>query len=276
MRRREAVAKTFAALVVGLASCRDVPRAPDDGLSEVQVNVRSGAIIAPDSARAGWTRVSVSEAEDAHIVVIFRLPATTTESDVRAFVAALDTAPSTPPPGTAIGGPEVGTEGSVIVQLTPGVYVLACVRRDDDGHRHASRGETRMLTVRSAALVDSAAAGPPPSTHTLRMVDFAYIGADRVQAGPQLIRIENAGKQDHQVRLARLRKGASLQSWMSAEDPESIATTMAGMARVGPGEVAYLPVDLTSGSYVAYCLIADANTKRPHVALGMLRAIEVP
>jgi hypothetical protein len=38
---------------------------------------------------------------------------------------------------------------------------------------------------------------------------------------------------------------------------------------------AYLPVDLVAGSYVIYCLIPDAASGRPHVELGMLRAIQV-
>jgi hypothetical protein len=63
---------------------------------------------------------------------------------------------------------------------------------------------------------------------------------------------------------------------MSADDPETVATAFAGMARIGPGEVAYLPVDLTPGAYVAYCLVADATSRQPHVELGMLRLIRVP
>lgn len=58
--------------------------------------------------------------------------------------------------------------------------------------------------------------------------------------------------------------------------PDTVATAFVGMARVGPGDVAYLPVDLTSGAYVAYCLVPDARTRQPHVELGMLRQIRVP
>ena len=107
-------------------------------------------------------------------------------------------------------------------------------------------------------------------------IPFAYIGPDHWAPGAQLLRIENTGKQDHQLRLARLRDGASLKAWTTADDPETVATTLLGMARLGPGEVAYLPVDLTPGTYIAYCLVADMTTKRPHVELGMLRAIQVP
>jgi hypothetical protein len=161
----------------------------------------------------------------------------------------------------------------VIVHLTPGIYVLACVRRGEDGHRHARSGESTVLQVRSATSMDAA---PPPSTQAVRLVDFAYVGPDHWASGVQLLRIENTGQQDHQLRLARLHPKASLQAWMTADDPNTVAPTVAGMARIGPGEVAYLPVDLSPGKYIAYCLVADMATKRPHVELGMLRAIQVP
>lgn len=248
-------------------------RTSANALADVAVTVRAGTITAPDSVSPGWRRVRVDETDGEHIVVVFRLP---TATDVPAFVAALDTAPATPRPGIAMGGPEVGAQGEVVVHLTPGVYVLACVRRGDDGHRHASAGESRILYVRAAAAADSAFSAPPPSTQAVRMVDFAYVGPEHWVPGAQLLRIENTGPQEHQLRLARLRAGGTLQAWMTADDPDTVATAVVGMARVGAGEVAYLPIDLTPGSYIAYCLVTDGATKRPHVELGMMRAIQVP
>lgn len=97
-----------------------------------------------------------------------RLPTTATASEVTAFLAALDTAPVTPRPGVALGGPEVGAQGEVIVHVTPGVYVLACVRRGDGGHRHASAAESAVLHVRSARPAASAFAPSRTTWATLR------------------------------------------------------------------------------------------------------------
>ena len=84
------------------------PRAPASTPGVVQVSVRPGAISAPDSLPAGWTRVRVEESGGEHIVVVFRpTTATASASAVTAFLAALDTAPVTPRPGVALGGPEV-------------------------------------------------------------------------------------------------------------------------------------------------------------------------
>ena len=35
----------------------------------------------------------------------------------------------------------MGDSGEVVLRLRPGTHVIACVRRGEDGHRHASRGE---------------------------------------------------------------------------------------------------------------------------------------
>ena len=107
------------------------------------------------------------------------------------------------------------------------------------------------------------------------MVEYAYVGPDRWRAGSHMLRIENSGRQDHQLRLARLRPGASIRDWMSAADPGTVAAPVAGVARMGPGAVAYLPVELAAGSYVAYCLVTDPASGRQHVAMGMLRAIQL-
>jgi len=107
------------------------------------------------------------------------------------------------------------------------------------------------------------------------MVDFAYVGPERWPAGSHMLRVQNGGSQEHQLRLARLRPGSSLNDWMNAGDPNKIATPIAGVARLGPGGVAYLPVELAAGDYVAYCLITDRKSGRTHVELGMFRGIKV-
>ncbi len=259
--------------VTALSGCRERAPSPSPAENALPITVRAGNMSAPDSAASGWTRVHVDDGAEKHIVVLFRLPAESTPDDVAAFVAALDTAPATPAPAVAIGGPEVGARSDVIVRLAGGVYVLACVRRGDDGHRHASAGESAVVHVRGTAVADTTPA--PKHTQTVRLMDFAYAGDEQWAAGQQLLRIENTGAQDHQLRLARLRDGATMAQWMEAENPDSVATTVAGMARIGAGEIAYLPVDLTIGRYVVYCLIADPARKLPHIELGMLRAIDV-
>lgn len=263
-------------LTVALIAC-DSPAATNlPASADVLFTVQGNTISAPDSVRPGWSRIRVAESGESHIVVLFRMPATSTANDVATFVAALDSAPRTPSPAVAIGGAELGARGDVIVRLSPGTYVAACVRRSDDGHRHASAGEQTVLHVRAETPADSVYMLPPTETLSLQMADFAFVGPEQWTAGSHMLRLENNGKQDHQLRLVRLHDGVTLEAWMKADDPGDVATPIAGMARVGAGEVAYLPLTLARGTYIATCLVADQASGRPHIDLGMLRAIRVP
>jgi len=263
------------AILVALAACDHREAIPGTGPApDVLVSLRSGAVTAPDSISAGWTRIRVEEDGARHILVVFRWPGSATDADLAAFFDALDTASATPAPATALGGPEVGDVGEVVVQLTPGRYILGCVQRGRQGHRHASLGESKVVVFTNGPVAPDRAS-PPAATQELRLVDFAYVGSDRWPAGSHLLRVESAGQQDHQLRLARLRDGASLQDWSNAPDPGKLGTAVAGVARMGPGAVAYLPVELAAGTYVVYCLMTDPASGREHVEMGMFRAIHV-
>jgi hypothetical protein len=263
------------ALLVLLAGCGEKKSATSESDAvDLRVSVGRGWIDAPDTLKPGWTRIRVSEDGAGHIVVLFRLPPAATDADVANFLTALDTASMTPPPGVAMGGPEIGDIGDVIIQFAPGRYVFGCVSRLDDRHRHVNNRESKSVLVLQGT-PDSAHATAPRETQTLGMVDFAYTGREKWSAGEQLIRVDNTGHQDHQLRLLRLNDGSSIGDWMKAENPNRLGTHIAGVARMGPGEVAYLPVSLTPGSYVAYCLVTDPKTRKPHVELGMVRQIQV-
>jgi hypothetical protein len=121
------------------------------------------------------------------------------------------------------------------------------------------------------ALTDSA----PTASLRLALGDFAYVGPDTWRAGAHLLRLENTGHQDHQLRLERLNAGVTASQWLAAEDPSTLAVPVAGMARLGAGEVAYLPLTLASGDYVAYCLVTDPVSRKPHIELGMVRVLYV-
>jgi hypothetical protein len=251
------------------------PAAVSGPLPTLLVSVGTGSVTAPDTVEAGWTRVRVEEDGKGHILVFFRMADRVTAADESTFVAALDTARTTPLPAVAIGGPEIGDTGEVVLQLSAGRYVLGCVARGPDNHRHAGTGEAASLVVTSSAPQSGRGTAAPAATQDVGMVDFAYVGPERWPAGTHLLRVENRGKQDHQLRLVRLREGTTVQDWLSAERPGRLATPIAGVARMGPGGVAYLAVDLGRGTYVMSCLIADPASGRAHAELGMFRPIRV-
>jgi hypothetical protein len=121
----------------------------------------------------------------------------------------------------------------------------------------------------------SGAATPPEATLHVGMTEFAFTGVDQWPSGSQLLRVENTGEQDHQLRLERFKPGRTLEEWLNVDDPGQLVIPVAGVARMGPGTVAYLPLDLEPGDYLLYCLIPDRATGRLHVGMGMMRAIRV-
>lgn len=246
-------------------------RSPSD---QVLVSVGTGRIDAPDSIAAGWRHLRVEEDGAGHILVVFRMLGRTSSATISAFLAAVDTARVTPAPAVALGGPEIGDTGVVVIRFTPGRYVLACVRKGEDGHRHSRSGEAKVVVVTSASPLRWRAS-PPKATERVRMVDFAYTGAERWRAGVHMLHVVNEGKQDHQLRIARLRPGSTMADWMRAEQPGRHVIPTAGIARLGPKMSAYLPVTVTAGDYVLHCLVTDPATEKIHAHLGMVRAIRV-
>lgn len=242
--------------------------------ADVRVSVRAGAVVAPDTITAGWQRVRVDEDGAGHILVVFRLEGRATDAALRAFLTALDTTSNTPKPGLALGGPEIGDTGVVVIRFAPGRYVLACVAKGDDDHRHAVRGEAKVVVARAASASRPQLAAPTATQH-VRMVDFAYVGPERWRAGEHMLRVVNEGKQDHQLRIIRLNPGVTLAAWMRAERRGRLATPVAGIARMGPKVSAYLPVMLPPGEYVLHCLVSDPHSGKQHAELGMIRSIIV-
>ncbi len=234
------------------------------------VHVDSGHVTAPDSIAAGWHALRVTEAGGSHILVAFRLGRAVADGQLPAVLAALDGTGADPSVALAIGGPEVGDTGEAILDFTPGRYLLACVSRGEDGHRHLAAGEARLLVATAAP-----PAPAPSGTVRLELRDFAYGGPDRWPAGPARLEIVNLGRQDHQVRIAHLKEGVSIRDWLHADDPGDVALTEVGMARMGPGTTAFLDVQLARGAYVLYCLVADPASGRQHVDLGMVRPMQV-
>ena len=183
-RRQVGFLGAVGSLLSAMQACAPADTTPlSRAAADLRIVVRSGAVTAPDAVIGGWTRVRVEEDGAGHILVIFRLPGAATSGDVRLFLAALDTAKATPAPAVALGGPEIGETGEIVIRLTYGRYVLGCVTRGKDGHRHANVGEMKVLTVTHPGAVSGREDVAPRATQDVQMVDFAYAGPERWPSG---------------------------------------------------------------------------------------------
>lgn len=258
------------ALAVLVAACQPAA-VQEQPIGRLDVQLAAGRLDAPDTVDAGWTRVHVSEDGGGHIAAVLRLPAAFRPEDVSAFVQAFDTARNTPAGAVSLGGPEVGSEGEVIMSLEPGLHLVLCLRRNAEGHRHAMVGEARPILVRRS----DKTAPAPIATLDIGLADFAFTGRDTLPAGRHLVRITNSGQHDHLLRLARLSDSTSLREWLSSDEPASVAHDVSGLARISPGQFAYVEMQLEPGRYVAFCLLPIGAPGRTHVDMGMFREMIV-
>jgi len=108
-------------------------------------------------------------------------------------------------------------------------------------------------------------------------IDYSFQLPDTLRAGPTAFRFHNAGQVPHEMALAVLRPGVSLDSlskvMAAGGSPDSLVESLVGILIAPPGATppGTLVVDLIAGrSYVFGCQFQDAPDKPPHVAMGML------
>lgn len=97
---------------------------PPLSVGGLTVRLAAGGLIVSDTVAAGWRRVQLEGiAGDDHNLVVFRIP---DGMSPEAFVAAIDTAATTPFGAVALGGPD-GASTDAMVRLEPGTHLVACL-----------------------------------------------------------------------------------------------------------------------------------------------------
>lgn len=132
-----------------------------------------------------------------------------------------------------------------------------------------------------AGVAFSQATSPMPPTAEVTYVaqDFSFTGPDRIPAGMTTVRIVNKGQDLHQVQFIKLpadKTAADFQAEIAANSSRlpRWVHRRGGPNSVVPGEEAVAIVNLEAGAYVVLCGIPDRHG-RPHVALGMLKTVQV-
>lgn len=189
---------------------------------------------------------------------------------------------------TSLGGPEVdgGRTASVILDLTPGQYVVFCLIPEADGTTHYMRGMHAPLEV-----TESVERPAPVADGLVEMVDFGF-GDMPMQTTPgtHIWEVTNVGEQLHQFLVHRQADGvtfADVEAILAAEatpaTPADAAASegpppfvmVGGAAPMSPGAVNYSILELEAGDYFAICFIPDPASGAPHFAIGMLMPFTV-
>ena len=263
----------------------------------------------PASVAGGLTRLSMTqEGPSDHHAMFMRLNDGVTADD---FMTALQAGDFGALLGaaTSLGGPNAGAVGAttnVIVDLTPGQYMVVCLVPDEEtGMPHAAMGMLTPMEVTESA----AASEPPESDVVIDLVDFAFAGlSSEVAAGKHTWAITDTGAQLHELVVYKMAEGVPYSVAESIflappaaspeaspegmeEMPGEVASPAAdsspaaggpppfvavgGIAPMNPGITNYLEVDLTAGDHFAICFIPDFETGAPHFALGMIMPFTV-
>lgn len=124
-----------------------------------------------------------------------------------------------------------------------------------------------------------AAAVSSPNVATFSAWDHGFDGPDTIPAGQTTIRLQNRGREPHQLQLLKLDEGKSPADLTAALQAAGRvvprwAKHMGGPNGIGSGDVSEATVYLEPGSYVIICSI-PAKNQQTHAALGMQKALRV-
>lgn len=138
----------------------------------------------------------------------------------------------------------------------------------------------RLLPLLSALFVGAIAlagcGGPPQATIpsvTMVATDYAFEAPQSVPIGLVSITLDNQGKEDHQVNIARMRDGVTREQITQALEgpPEQLLPLLSfvgGVNTIAPGKQQTVVVNLPAGDYMGFCFIASPDGKA-HVEKGM-------
>jgi len=256
---------------------KPLPSTSASGVASVTFRATDYAFTGPDTIAAGLTAVRlVNGGREAHQLNFYRLaPAVDPAVVMRTLIANK----ARPDGVVKLGGVEgvaPGGTDSIMVVLGPGRYVLVCGIHSPDGKGHAEKGMLRVLVVRPYRSATAAEPTLPPADATIRLTEYDFTFSTPLRAGPQRVRVVNAGAQSHHLMLARLHPGvtkAIVDRWNGKGAPPY--DDVGGVAALDPGQANIWDVSLTPGDYLLACMIGDAKDGRPHYEHGMERVVRV-
>jgi len=275
--RRLALASAACALACG----RQAPRAAGPNL--VTITATEYAFGVPDTIPAGLTTFRlVNQGKELHHANLVRLSEGKSVPDFQAGLAAA-MKNHTPPPtwmGFA-GGPNtvtVGDTGVATQMLEPGSYVFVCWIPSLDGIPHVMKGMLRPLVVGAAAPAGSAA--EPSTDVTIKLTDYDFQLSQPLTAGKHVVRVENAGAQAHEIVIAALSPGKTLQDFIAWEQggekgPLPTGQWLGGVTTLDIGGHSQFAATFAPGSYLLLCFWPDAKDGKPHILHGMAKQITV-
>jgi hypothetical protein len=285
---RKAIQIILASLILGSVVVFAQDHNADDhahALPEVVFKGLDYAFDSPDTIEAGLVTLKFENIgnEDHHLQLV-RINdgvsiedfMTTLQTDGNAAFALVE----------AVGGVGIlqpGVTQSVTVDLQkPGLYIALCVIPTAEGIPHLALGMIKPIEVVAPASVvatETPEADLPKTDLKVQMLDFGYDIPSLVSAGKQTWEVVNAGAQPHEMLIAKLEDGKTINDVMTylqnGEEGAAPYKFQGGAQAMATSYSSFVEFDLVPGEYVALCFVPDPATGKPHIALGMVRPFTV-
>src|SRR6266480_4896978 len=245
--RRLALASAACAVACG----RPAPRAA--GPSLITITATDYAFGVPDTVPAGLTTFRlVNQGKELHHANLVRLGE-----------------------GNAV---TLGDTGVATQMLEPGSYVFVCWIPSLDGVPHVMKGMLHALLVTPGAAASSAA--EPATDVTIKLTDYDFQLSQPLTAGKHVVRVENTGAQAHEIVIAALSAGKTLQDFIAWEaggekGPLPTGEWLGGVTTLDVGGHSQFAATFAPGSYLLLCFWPDAKDGKPHLMHGMGKEITV-
>lgn len=182
--------------------------------------------------------------------------------------------------GVLFAGPHKRSSSALSTELLPGrIYAVRCIFKDS-----ATAPRPQRLGMFTAIHVapGNLAAAPALRVDTIVGSDYAFRYARTLSPGVHHLAFVNAGKQRHELSLALLKQGATIQKVLDVmkadgdidpliDEPLGVLHSLGGTRPAGLLEINMLP----GREYMILCEFADSAKAPPHVALGMFGSISV-
>jgi len=264
-------------LLVLAVACQKKPAPQATGPNVVTITAADYAFGAPDTIAAGLTTLRmVNQGRELHHAALIKLGEGKTLADLQAAMKN----PGPPPPWVSfVGGPNAITPGdtaNATQTLEPGYYAVLCFIPSADGVPHMMKGMMHALEVKASA---SPPAPEPGADVVITLVDYDYQLSQPLTAGTHTIRVENAGPQAHELVVALLEPGKSLNDFMAweqeGEKGPPPGKPVGGVVGLDVGRHAQFTATLVRGRYALLCFWPDAKDGKPHLVHGMAKEITV-
>ena len=275
--------------VVAISACSPAPAAPgitaSSTIPEITIKAQDYAYSAPAQIQSGLVAMTlVNDGKEDHHAQLARLNEGVTMDQLK---TALQGSPDAALALVSLaGGPSVVSPGKsqkVTLNLAAGNYVFLCFVSGQDNVPHLAKG---MISPLQVAAAPAGAAGAPPAgmaepkaDGTVTLKDFAIQVPTDLKAGPQILKVTNAGPEPHEFTVLKMAAGkteADFMAFMQKPDGPPPFESAGGMQGVSSGVTAWAHMDFTPGTYVALCFIPSPKEGgKAHVELGMMTAFTV-